>query len=84
MKNLIVQFLFKKFNHHQFWGIPLTSQVKEENDLYFKINVKNKVSYLCLSQMRVMDSKRLNNPISEMDKTIFSKVKSKIVEILQK
>ena len=76
--------ILKKFNHSQFWAIPLTSQVKVENDLYYKINLKGKVSYLCLSQMRVMDSKRLNNLIFQMDKSIFIGVKTKIVEILQK
>jgi mRNA interferase MazF len=76
--------VFKKFNHSQFWGIPLTSQIKEENSLYYKINLKGKVNYLCLSQMRVMDSKRLNNLISEMDKSIFIRVKAKIIEIIQK
>lgn len=76
--------ILKKFNHSQFWAIPLTSQVKVENDLYYKINLKGKVSYLCLSQMRVMDSKRLNNLIFQMDESIFVGVKTKIVEILQK
>ena len=76
--------VFKKFNHSQFWGIPLTSQIKEENSLYYKINLKGKVNYLCLSQMRVMDSNRLNNLISEMDKSIFIRVKAKIIEIIQK
>lgn len=76
--------IIKKFNHKQFWGIPLTSQIKNESELYFQINLKGKISYLCLSQMRVMDSKRLNNLISQMDESIFVQVKNKIVEILQK
>ncbi|MEI6728373.1 MAG: type II toxin-antitoxin system PemK/MazF family toxin [bacterium] len=76
--------IFKKFNHHQFWGIPLTSQIKQENDLYFKIQVKGKTSYVCLSQMRIFDSKRLNNLIFQMDKNIFDKIKDKIVQIIQK
>ena len=74
----------KKFNHSQFWGIPLTSQIKAENDLYFKIKVKGKDSYLCLSQMRVLDSKRLNNLILQMDESNFGQVKDRIIKIFQK
>jgi mRNA interferase MazF len=76
--------IIRKFNHNQFWGIPLTSKIKKESELYFQINLKGKISYLCLSQMRVMDSKRLNNLISQMDESIFIQVKNKIVEIIQK
>jgi mRNA interferase MazF len=76
--------IIKKFNHYQFWGIPLTSQIKQENDLYFKIQVKGKINYVCLSQMRVLDSKRLNNAISEVENSIFQQIITKIKDLFPK
>ncbi len=54
-----------KFNSNQFWGIPLTSKIKKENIFYFKFDCQGKQSYLCLSQLRVFDSKRLQNRFGE-------------------
>jgi mRNA-degrading endonuclease toxin of MazEF toxin-antitoxin module len=76
--------IVKKFNRKQFWGIPLTSKIKQENELYFELKTKGRISYVCLSQLRVMDSKRLNNLIFQMDEHIFTQVRSSVIRILQK
>lgn len=78
--------IIKKFNQHQFWGIPLTSQIKEENDFYFKVLIKQKVNYVCLTQMRVFDVKRLNNPLDKDYKlplNVFNEILEKLCKFLE-
>jgi hypothetical protein len=48
--------IFKKFNNHVFWGIPLTSSQKTSK-FYFEFSFKNKKSWAILSQIRLLDKK---------------------------
>lgn len=58
--------IIKKFNHHLFWGIPLTTKIK--NDKYYhRIQFKDKEQCLMLSQLRVWDSRRLEDKIGELN-----------------
>jgi len=51
--------IFKKFNNSLFLGLPMTS--KEKDDIYhFKLRDTESPSYLVLSQIRLLDKKRLN------------------------
>lgn len=54
--------IFKKFSNDLFLGIPMTSRIK--NDIYhFKLTDIPTPSYLILSQIRILDRKRLNRKL---------------------
>lgn len=48
----------RKFNKRIFWGLPLTTQIKE-NPNYHKINFKNKIQCVMLTQLKLLDNKHL-------------------------
>ena len=62
--------IFKKFNNKIFWGIPLSSQIKQ-GKYYFKFNFKNKDSVAILSQLKLIDGKRLVRKFSTINKDDF-------------
>ncbi len=67
--------IIKKFNKHQFWGIPLTSKDKSNNPFYFPINYGNKVSYVCLVHLRSLDARRLRyNSNHKVSDIVFEKI----------
>ena len=51
--------IVKKFNARIFWGLPLTSQIKKEQN-YFLIEFKGKQQNVMLSHLRLYDVKRLH------------------------
>ncbi len=50
--------IIKKFNKNMFWGIPLTSKIKEDKN-YHQINYNNHSNSIILSQLKLISSKRL-------------------------
>ncbi len=69
--------ILKKFSKHVAWAIPLTSQAHED---VFHYRLKTQKSFLVLSQLRLISSKRLLariEKISEIEhKEIFEILKS--------
>lgn len=52
--------VLKKFNHYLLWGLPLTSQDKTKNSTYYISTFYNQErSFIILSQLRLISSKRL-------------------------
>ena len=51
--------VFRKFNKHMFWGLPLTSKIKKDQPFHFTFSLHQKSQTALLSQMRVLSSKRL-------------------------
>lgn len=59
----------KKFNNESFWGIPLTKNQKE-GKYYFSFGLNREISTAIISQIRLIDAKRLyykTGTISEKD-----------------
>jgi mRNA interferase MazF len=54
--------IFKKFNNNLFWGIPMSTKNKD-NKYYVKILLKNIEQSAMISQLRVLDTKRLDEYI---------------------
>lgn len=50
-------FILKKFNKHTFWAVPLTHTGK--SSIYYHQLRDNSLGYINLSQLRLMDTKRL-------------------------
>lgn len=73
--------VLKRFKNLTFIAIPLTSKVK--NDSYhFEFNFLNKKSWAILSQIRVLDSKRIDRKIGYISKNDFILLKSKLKELI--
>lgn len=74
--------ILKRFNDEQFWALPITSKVKIGK--YYYVFVQNDIRYsISLSQLRVMDKKRLLRYLGEMREADYLRVKEKIVEIIK-
>lgn len=75
----------KKFNKGMFFGIPLSTQIKE-GDFYYKFSFQksNKISQniALLSQMKLYSSNRLLNKIGVMPQNDFENVKIGIKKLI--
>jgi mRNA interferase MazF len=74
--------IFKKFNRNIFYGIPLTS-VKKENIFHYSFDWKTwKISYAILSQMRLIDWKRLEEKIWYITFSDMKKLKEQLKKLI--
>ena len=71
----------KKFNHHIFYGIPLSTQIKE-GSFFFEFTLNDKPSNALLVQGRIYDAKRLENKIGMISKEDFQQLKRKLKGLL--
>jgi len=71
----------KKFNNHIFWGIPLTTQVKEK-PYYHKISFQEKEQCLMISQLRLFDAKRFTSRLGKLSPNQFKKLKELLSDII--
>ncbi|MEK7646324.1 MAG: type II toxin-antitoxin system PemK/MazF family toxin [Patescibacteria group bacterium] len=74
--------ILKKFNKETLWGIPLTSRNKS-GKYYFEFRHGiDSVSTANLSQLRLIDSKRLKYKIGSMSTKDFEELKKRIIAII--
>jgi mRNA interferase MazF len=66
--------IVRKFNDHIFWGIPLTTQIKEKH-YYHKIHFKEKEQCVMLSQIRLLESRRLNDKMGKISQKQFDEIR---------
>ncbi len=72
-----------KFNKHVFWGVPLIS-IKKKHSLYFEFGFRQgKKSWAIISQLKLVDSKRLIEKIGRMNIEDFCSIKKKIRRLLE-
>lgn len=73
----------KKFNNEVLWVIPLT-KTKKKGKYYFSFSfrVENDTSCAILSQIRLVDAKRLKYKIGDMKVSDFEIIKNKIRQLL--
>lgn len=76
--------IFKKFNNEVMWIIPLTKKTKKRNSpYYFSFSFEAGVdSYAILSQIKLIDAKRLKYKIGDISEDDFSALKTKIRQLL--
>jgi len=76
--------IVRKFNNEIFWGIPLTkSEKRKDNRYYYSFSfVKGIMSLAILSQIRLIDAKRLARQVGTMEEDDFEKLKKKLKELL--
>lgn len=74
--------IYKKFSRNVFLGIPLTKTDKKST-FYVDFVFKGKTSVAILSQVRLFDSKRLKYVVGKMSVGDYTKVKEKLIALLQ-
>jgi mRNA-degrading endonuclease toxin of MazEF toxin-antitoxin module len=73
--------IVKKFSKNIFYGIPLSSKIKE-GSFFYTFTFQSKQSNALLVQGRLFDSKRLENKMGMIDKDEFKRLKIKLRELL--
>ena len=72
----------KKFNSRLFWGVPLTTQIKE-NPHYYPFRFKDRMQCALLTQMRLWDANRLTRRMGKIGKADLSSIKQRLIEYLK-
>jgi len=73
--------ILKKYNKNLFFGIPLSTKIKE-GSFFFEFILNNKPSSALLVQGRTYDAKRLENKIGMISQKDFGALKLKLKELL--
>jgi mRNA interferase MazF len=75
--------VFRKFNKEVFWAVPLTTKTKS-GKFYTTINLKDGVHRMAiLSQLRLIDAKRIYFKIGVIDEETHKLLEEKIIKICQ-
>ena len=71
--------IVRKFNQQVFWAVPLT-RTHKKSKYYFAFHFLGEVSVVVLSQLRLVDARRLSYKIGEMSsgdfRTLIQKIKA--------
>lgn len=73
--------IFKKFNNNLFWGVPMSTKNKD-NKYYVKVTLKNIEQSAMISQLRVLDTKRLDQYIGYISNIDYFKIQNQINNII--
>jgi len=74
--------IVKKFNSRIFWGVAMTTKIKEDPH-YFLIDFQDRKQCVMLSHLRLYDSKRLQGKmIGTLSHKQFEAVKTALKELL--
>jgi len=71
----------KRYSKNLFFGIPLSTQIKE-GSFFYTFTLKNKQSNALLVQAKVYDTKRLENRIGMISKEDFQQLKRKLKDLI--
>lgn len=71
--------VLKKYNKNLFFGIPLTTKVKE-NIYYTQFVFKEELICAILSQARTLDSKRMGAKMGTVSKADYNKIKTAFID----
>ena len=75
--------VFKKFNNNIFWGIPMSTKNKE-NTYYVKVLLKDTGQSVMISQLRILDTKRLDEKIGYISKKDYLRVQNSVSNIINR
>jgi mRNA interferase MazF len=75
--------IFRKFNNEIFWALPLTTKSKT-GKYYLSVDVANiGKRTIILSQIRLVDAKRLLGKIGLVEKTDYAKIQKAIMSLCE-
>ena len=73
--------VLKKVNKNIFWGVPLSTKNKD-NIYYIRVLLKNIEQSAMISQLRVLDTKRLDKKIGYISRKDFVDIQNAIINTL--
>ena len=73
--------VIKKFNNDICWSLPLTKNLKEGKH-YFPFQMNGDMSNAILSQLRLIDARRLRYKIGDISRHDFKGIKEKLRQFL--
>ena len=73
--------ILRKFNNEVFWAVPLTKTDKKTR-FYFNFSFESETSVAILSQIRLIDARRLSHKIGDMAEKDFLQIKEKLKALL--
>lgn len=74
--------IIRKFNHYSFYGLPLTTQFQENHSFYHIFEFNNRRQAANLTQMRLIDSKRLQRRMVDLPESTFAEIKKALIGLL--
>ncbi len=75
--------IIKKFNNSIFLAIPLSTKVKSNNRYYFAFRQHdNEEVAAVISQLRLLDSRRLKRKMYRIDMGVFDSIRSAVKDML--
>lgn len=74
--------IFKKFSKRSAWILPMTTK-SNEGIYYHKLTHDGFESFVILSQLRLVSSKRLRRKIRKISPKQFSEIQSKIIGLIR-
>ena len=75
--------IIKKFNKDMFWGVPLTSQPKDNKYFCYPIKFPSRDSFAVPLQLRAMDKKRLFKKIGALSDADFDGLRKILTTFLE-
>lgn len=72
--------ILRKFNKSVFYGLPITSKSKDDK-FHISINSGEIIESIILSQMRLIDAKRLSHLVVKITSNELKEVKKKLKEL---
>jgi mRNA-degrading endonuclease toxin of MazEF toxin-antitoxin module len=84
-KNLLFErpvLILKKFNSALFWGLPITSKIKT-GKYYYIFNVGQAPKCCVLSQIRLMDAKRLSRKYMTLGLQQINEIKDALIGLIK-
>jgi len=73
--------IVRKFNNDVCWCIPLTKK-KKHGPYYVSVNVLGVLRTAIMSQLRLLDAKRLSHKVGNLTQEDFSTLKEKLTQLL--
>jgi len=73
--------IIKRFSKSMFFGVPLSTQIKE-GSFFYNFTFLDKPSNALVVQGRLFDTKRLENRIGMIEKDDFTNIKQSLKELL--
>ncbi len=74
--------VYKKFSRNLFLAMPLTRVLKDEK-FYYQIEVRGEKTCVILSQIKLIDSKRLEYKIGKISRKELIETKKQFIELTQ-
>jgi len=74
--------VIKKFNKRVFVGLPFSTIVKNDNYFYHAFEFKGKIQSVIISQIRLLDAKRLSHKLGGVSPDDFRKIKEKAKDLI--